>query len=65
MAVIPQWFGYFAMSIPLFLWDLFFSPLVGRNILDCFFVCLFFAKGIGQGRLALPYAMEREARKYE
>ena len=65
MAVIPQWFGYFAMSIPLFLWDLFFSPLVGRNILACFFVCLFFAKGIGQGRLALPYAMEREARKYE
>lgn len=65
MAAIPQWHGYFSMVSAAFLWDVFFSTFAGRETYACFFTCLFFARAIGQGRLALPYDMEIEARKHE
>lgn len=65
MASIPQWYGYFAISIPTFIWDVFFSTFAGRETFACLFVCLFFARAIGQGRLQLPCDMEVEAGKYD
>ena len=34
MHVYPNWYGYFAVTIPPFLWDLFFSPF-GLRVLKC------------------------------
>ena len=65
MSAIPQWYGYFAMTISAFAWDVLFSTFAARETFACFFACLFFARAVGQGRLGLPYDMEMEARKHE
>ena len=64
-ATIPQWYGYFAMSIPTVLWNIFFNPFGARSVLPLLMVCLFFAKAIGDGKMHLPYKLEIEARKYD
>ena len=65
IAAFPQWYGYFALTIPSLLWHFFFSPFGTRWTLGLFAVCLLFARSIGQGRMRLPHDMEMEAEKYE
>lgn len=38
LAHIPSWFGYFAIVLPTFLWDYFFSPF-GQRVDDCAMFC--------------------------
>jgi hypothetical protein len=62
---IPNWYGYFACSLPGLLWSMLFSPYghgVGAPML---FTGLLMARAVGQGRLVLPYEIELEARKYD
>lgn len=56
---VPQWYGYFAISIPALLWNMFFSPPGG--VIGPFAVMLLFAIRIGEGRLVLPEKMYWEA----
>jgi hypothetical protein len=65
VSAIPQWYGYFAILICHYAWDVFFSIFAGRTRFALFVVCLCFAKAIGDGRLLLPYKMEINAREYE
>lgn len=64
-AVIPQWFGYFAIAIPPSIFSLFFNPYTERATLPLLITCLLLSKAVGQGKLRLPYEMEMEAIKYE
>ncbi len=64
-ASIPQWYGYFALTIPATLWSIFFNPISSRSAIPLLMVCMLFAKAIGEGRMLLPYEMEMEARKYD
>lgn len=34
LSLIPEWFGYFALTLPAFAWDYFFSPL-GLRVNEC------------------------------
>jgi len=65
IAAIPQWYGYFALTIPPFLWDFFFSPITQRWSLGLFAACLFFARAVGRGTMRLPPDMELEAEKHD
>lgn len=38
LGFIPEWFGYLAITIPMFLWDFFFSPL-GMRVTESVFYC--------------------------
>lgn len=64
-AVIPQWYGYFALTIPSALWSIFFNPVSSRHAIPLLMVCMLFAQAIRQGRMSLPYEMEMEARKHD
>lgn len=62
--VVPQWYGYFACMIPSLMWGVFFSPY-GHGIgMPLLFTCLLMVKAVGDGKMALPMEMEKEARKY-
>jgi len=65
LAVVPQWFGYFAISVPSILFSIFFSPMRSRWDIALFAFCALYARAIARGRIVLPYDMEKEARKYE
>ncbi len=65
ISVIPQWFGYFALTIPAMLWSIFFNPITSRSMVPLLMVCMTFASAVASGRLPLPYDMEMEARKYD
>ena len=62
---IPQWYGYFAISIPSTVFSLVFNPYHSRVEFPLLITCLLLVKAVGQGRLRLPYGMEMEAKKYE
>ena len=64
-AAIPQWYGYFALSIPSMLWSIFFNPVGARFILPLLMVCMMFARAVSEGRILLPYEMEMEAREHD
>ena len=64
-AAIPQWFGYYALTIPSMLWSIFFNPFGSRATLPLLMACLFFARAVHEGRLLLPPEMEMEARKHD
>lgn len=62
---IPQWYGFFAFSIPSLMWGLFFSPYghgPGRPLL---FTCILIARAVGEGKLQLPRDFKFEARRYQ
>jgi len=65
LSAIPQWYGYFALKIPSFLWAIFFSPYSGRIGTMTFVVCLLFAKAVAEKKLMLPYEMEVEALRHD
>lgn len=64
LSTIPQWFGYFALMIPAFFWDIFFSPLTERAKFAMFLVCLLLARSIHNGKLRLTIEMQMEAEKH-
>ena len=64
-SAIPQWFGYFALTIPSMLWGIFFNPFGARWYFSLLMTCLFFARAVGRGKIFLSYDMELEARRYE
>ena len=64
-SVVPQWYGYFAITIPSMVWSVFFNPFGARSTLPLMMVLLFFAKAIGDGKMRLPIEMELEAREHE
>lgn len=61
--VVPQWFGYLAMTMPSMLWNVFFSPYGGRTTFALYFVVLMFNRAVARGRIALPPKMMREKQK--
>ena len=65
VSVVPQWFGYFALTIPSMVWGIFFNPFVSRSALPLLMVLIFYAKAVGDGKMLLPYELEVEARKYD
>lgn len=65
MAAIPQWYGYFAMMLPYYLWNIFFSPFGFRWRFGLLMTCLFFAKAVGDGLMPLPNNMLLEINKHE
>ena len=58
--VIPQWYGYFAITIPGAVWDIFFSPFGGRVEMGLLVTCLLLVMAIRRGRLQIPDMMEYE-----
>ena len=64
-AAIPQWYGYFAMMLPYYLWNIFFSPFGYRWQFTLLMSCLFFARAVSNGLLQLPYSMILEVEKHE
>ena len=65
VSVVPQWFGYFALTIPSMVWGIFFNPFVSRSALPLLMVLIFYAKAVGDRKMLLPYELEVEARKYD
>ena len=64
-AAIPQWYGYFAMMIPYYLWHIFFSPFGFRWQFAMLMTCIFYARAVGKGLMRLPEDMELQARRYD
>ena len=60
---IPQWYGYFALSIPSFVWGIFFSPYNQRMVEPLLIVCILLARAVALGKLRLPFEMEVDARR--
>ena len=60
---IPQWYGYFALTLCQFMWEVFFSAFSSRDYFALMMTCLFFARAVGSGRLLLPPEMEMEILK--
>lgn len=64
IAVVPQWFGYLAVSMPAMLWNIFFSPFGSRLIFGLYFVVLMFNRAIAERKVKLPPRMAYEALRY-
>ncbi len=65
-ASIPQWFGYFAIAIPTYVWHILFSPIATRRQdVALLIACLILARAVGNRILVLPNKMEMEARRYD
>lgn len=64
-SVIPQFYGYFAVSVPVFAWHIFFSPMGNlRQETAMFVALLLFVRAVGKKKLFLPVKMEMEAMRY-
>lgn len=48
MHVYPPWFGYFAVTIPAFFWDVLFSPFGGRVTESILFVALLLVSALAR-----------------
>ncbi len=60
ITAIPQWFGYFALTVFSNIWHVISSPYGGRTG-DCLFiVCLLIADAVRRGKIELPYHMQKE-----
>lgn len=64
-AAIPHWYGYFAMLIPYYLWNIFFSPFGNRWEFAMLMTCIFYARAVGKRLVNLPEQLEWQARKYD
>lgn len=53
LSAVPMLYGYLCLSIPGFVWNIFFSPFGGRMTQASIIVCLLIARGVGTGRI--PY----------
>lgn len=63
VATIPQWYGYFAMTIPGAMWNIFFSPFAGRVGTTAIIVISLFALAVKRGRLRMPQDVYLESLK--
>ena len=48
--IIPEWYGYFVLSIPAMLWSWLFSPFGGRVSVSLLFIMCLFARAVSSGR---------------
>lgn len=62
--VVPQWLGYFAVTISASLWSIFFSPYSQRILFPLLFCALIYVRNIASGKMNLPPEMLREASQY-
>jgi hypothetical protein len=60
--VIPQWYGYLCLSLPVALWGIFFSPFGARIPSVLIFVMCLFVKAVVERRIKLPSQMLEEIR---
>ena len=65
VAVVPQWFGWLACTVPLILWDFFFSPFKDRVGLSLYIVACLMARAVRKGKFQLPWEMIDEIEKSE
>lgn len=65
VSAVPQWFGYFALTIPTVVWSIFFNPFSDRRSLPLLIVLMFFARAVRNQKVMLPYEMELEAKKHD
>ncbi len=65
VSVVPQWYGYFALSIPSMVWSIFFNPFGARSTLPLLMVLLFYAKAVGDRKMLFSYELEFEAGMYK
>lgn len=65
LAAIPQWYGYFSMMLPLYLWNIFFSPFGFRWQFGLLMACLFFSRAVGDGLMPLSLEMQQEIKRHE
>lgn len=63
--VIPQWFGYFAVSIPTVVWAIFFSPFGARFDILLLVTCVLLARAVSKGAITLPYEMQYEIAEHD
>lgn len=63
VATVPQWFGFLAVALPSFLWNVFFSPLTGRIPTGMFLVALMMTRAIRMGSVRIPDEMLQEMSK--
>ena len=64
-SAVPQWYGYFSLTIPTMVWSIFFNPFGARSSLPLLMVLIFYAKAVGDRKILLPCEMEFEARMYD
>ena len=62
--VVPQWYGYMAVTIPFATWNIFFSPFAGRPEKALYITCLLLVKAIYDKKMSLPIEIEMEAARY-
>lgn len=55
--MVPQWFGYCALTITAMLWDIFFSPFNSRITVSIVVSMVLFSRLIAKGKLSLPPSM--------
>lgn len=65
ISAIPQWYGYFVITIPSIAWGILFNPVTDRYVLPLLMVCIFYSKAVSLGKIVLPYELELEATKGE
>ena len=61
---VPQWFGYMALTLPAFMWNVFFSPYGGRVTTPLMICLLLFTRAIAMRRIQPSLDMVQEAAKY-
>jgi len=63
LGAIPQWFGYFALTIPSMVWSIFFNPVGVKWNIGLLMACIYFARAVGRGIIILPHELEKEVRR--
>lgn len=58
IVAVPLWFGYYALGIPMLVWDIFFSPITNRISPAVMITALLLAKGVYERRIVLPFCVE-------
>lgn len=64
MSTIPQWYGFFAVSIPGIVWGIFFSPFSFRVEEAVLIVACLLVRCVDRGKIQLPYVMQIEIDRY-
>lgn len=64
LSEIPQWYGYFALSVFSSFWAILFSPYGNRVGMPLFLVTMLLADAVRRGRVPLPSSMQHEIMKH-
>ena len=57
LASIPVMYGFLCLSIPGFVWNIFFSPFGGRMTQAAIILCLLLARGVGRRQIPYGYGI--------